>query len=264
MKKVLLLESMDLIQYRIKKLIEANNLSIELIVYSSFVDVERRINLKNESFDLYLLDMDLGEGILPIIKKIKKKDLNNKIILMSSYNSRDEFVRGLKLGVDDFIVKPFQDERVYRSLSKFLSSKSKNNVVSKKYYRNFEEDIVLELKRARKGKYPISFTLIHFVSSESLKLATLFMKKFLKILWDTDQAFFYHNDVLLSMHPFAPVDTTHIIEDKIHNIFEMLKEEIYFVQDSQIKIDFISYPRDIESFERLKEIIDESLEESNT
>ncbi|MBX9837755.1 MAG: response regulator [Silvanigrellaceae bacterium] len=78
------------------------------------VDVEHDglegfIQAQNNNYDIILLDVMLpnmdGWSILEKLKEIKTKHAN--IIMLTSKDHTDNIVKGLNLGADDYLTKPF-------------------------------------------------------------------------------------------------------------------------------------------------------------
>lgn len=60
------------------------------------------------SYDCILLDINLPGGSgLDILEHIKKSSLRVNVIIISARDSIDDKVRGLELGADDYLAKPF-------------------------------------------------------------------------------------------------------------------------------------------------------------
>jgi len=54
------------------------------------------------------------------LKEIKKKDANAKIIMCSAMGQQAMVIDAIQAGAKDFIVKPFQADRVIEAISKAL------------------------------------------------------------------------------------------------------------------------------------------------
>jgi len=72
--------------------------------------------LQDETFDLILLDIMLpGISGLDVCRKLRARNNNTPILMLTALDSIDERVTGLKLGADDYLVKPFEfDELIAR------------------------------------------------------------------------------------------------------------------------------------------------------
>lgn len=62
----------------------------------------------NESFDLLLLDLVLpgGDG-LDILKQVRARSGRVPVIILTARGDEEDRVKGLQLGADDYVVKPF-------------------------------------------------------------------------------------------------------------------------------------------------------------
>ncbi|HKR05562.1 MAG TPA: response regulator transcription factor [Bacteroidia bacterium] len=59
-------------------------------------------------YDCFVVDLALPKGNgLDVIERIKKKNSNAGIIIISAKNSIDDKLKGLELGSDDYLTKPF-------------------------------------------------------------------------------------------------------------------------------------------------------------
>jgi two-component system, NtrC family, response regulator HydG len=100
-------------------------------------------NLQKKSFDLILLDMNFNahvhtgnEGFY-WLGKIKASNSKAKIIMITAYAEIEVAVRSLKEGADDFIIKPWQNEKLLDTISALLEKPNQHsNEVSKS---NFTE-----------------------------------------------------------------------------------------------------------------------------
>ncbi|MCX7695941.1 MAG: response regulator [Caloramator sp.] len=76
---------------------------------------------KTEKPDVVTMDITMPEmdGI-QAVKEIKASDPNAKIIMCSAMGQQAMVMEAIKSGARDFIVKPFQPERVLEALKKVL------------------------------------------------------------------------------------------------------------------------------------------------
>ncbi|CAN7763952.1 response regulator [Paenibacillus sp. LjRoot153] len=76
--------------------------------------------------DLVTMDitMPVLEGVDALIQ-IKQVDPNAKIIMCSAMGQQLMVVKAIKAGAKDFIVKPFQPDRVLEAIKKLLASTSR-------------------------------------------------------------------------------------------------------------------------------------------
>ena len=70
----------------------------------------REAMMKTESwdYDCIILDITLPDGSgLQVLQDLKKNHKSDGVIIISARNSIDDRIHGLKLGADDYLVKPF-------------------------------------------------------------------------------------------------------------------------------------------------------------
>ncbi|PRX56826.1 sigma-54-dependent transcriptional regulator [Flagellimonas meridianipacifica] len=96
---------------------------------------------KLEEIDIVLLDMNFSAGVntgnegLFWLNEIKKKSPNTSVILMTAYGAVDLAVSALKQGAADFILKPWNNERLMatvKSAYELRKSKLEINKLKKK------------------------------------------------------------------------------------------------------------------------------------
>ncbi|MFQ5446148.1 MAG: response regulator transcription factor [Saprospiraceae bacterium] len=77
--------------------------------------------VRNHHFDLYILDVMLPEiDGFTIAEEIRKFDQQTPIIFLTAKSLKEDKIKGLKLGGDDYITKPFSLEELILKIEIFL------------------------------------------------------------------------------------------------------------------------------------------------
>lgn len=92
--------------------------------------------LEKQHPELVLLDMNFsnsttGEDGLRMLERIKKRDPNLPVILITGWATIDLAVKGMKLGASDFINKPWQNAHLVDSIRTILNLKSADSAKNK-------------------------------------------------------------------------------------------------------------------------------------
>jgi DNA-binding response OmpR family regulator len=113
--------------------------------------------IEKESFDLILLDIMLpeinGYELLEYIKPI-----GTPVIFLTAKSGVDDRIKGLKLGADDYIVKPFQIGELIARVEALLRRYGKIN--KRIVFANVEIDMVS--RTVRKSGKPVDLTVKEF------------------------------------------------------------------------------------------------------
>lgn len=103
---------------------------------------ENLLNLvKKQSFDLILLDMNFNASIntgnegIYWLKRLKETKTNASVIMITAYADIDLAIRSLKEGADDFVVKPWNNQKLVETIHEILRKKDgdKSLATSEKY-----------------------------------------------------------------------------------------------------------------------------------
>ncbi|KLT68497.1 MULTISPECIES: response regulator transcription factor [Flavobacterium] len=90
---------------------------------------------KEEDFDICIFDimMPKMDGF-DLATEIRKIDTDVPIIFLSAKTLKEDRIKGLRLGADDYLVKPFSIEELLLKIEIFLKRSQKNNVIKKSVY----------------------------------------------------------------------------------------------------------------------------------
>jgi len=102
--KILVIEDEPEMMGLIKQFLEDENYIVEgACNFSSGMD-----KIVSYDYDCILLDIMLpGGNGLELLRELKKLDKADSVIIISAKNSLDDKIKGLDLGADDYLTKPF-------------------------------------------------------------------------------------------------------------------------------------------------------------
>lgn len=117
-KKVLVVDDAVFMRMMVKDILEKNGFEV---VGEAANGAEAVENYKNLQPDITTMDITMPEmdGI-QAVKEIKKIDPNAKVIMCSAMGQQAMVMEAIQAGAKDFIVKPFQGDRVLEALNKAL------------------------------------------------------------------------------------------------------------------------------------------------
>ena len=106
---------------RIRELIR-EYLSDNSFIVSTAINAENaKIKLEQLKFDLVVLDVMMpGQSGFDLTKEIKRK-INLPIILLTAKGEAENRVKGLELGADDYLGKPFEPKELLLRIKNILS-----------------------------------------------------------------------------------------------------------------------------------------------
>ena len=129
-KKLKLLYVEDNIEARESTAIIFNEFFAEIVIAVNGEDGYEKFSLSN--FDLIITDINMPKlNGLDMIKKIRKKDLDIPILVLSAYNESGFFIDSIKLGVEGYLLKPIDMEQFVGVLDKITSRLKLSNDAKK-------------------------------------------------------------------------------------------------------------------------------------
>ena len=121
-KNILICDDAAFMRMMIKDILTKNGYNIAGEAENGAKAVEKYAELKP---DLVLMDITMPEmdGI-EALKKIKETDPNAAVIMCSAMGQQAMVIESIQSGAKDFIVKPFQADRVLEAVRKLLDNDS--------------------------------------------------------------------------------------------------------------------------------------------
>ena len=117
MAKILVVDDAEFLRVRISKMLTSNGHDVV-----EAGDGAESINVyKSAKPDLVLMDITMPEmDGLSALKEIITLDPNAIIVMLTALGQESIVLEAIKSGAKDFIVKPFEAERVLGAINKFL------------------------------------------------------------------------------------------------------------------------------------------------
>jgi len=113
---ILVVDDDDRIRELVKEYLEENN----FIVTSAKDALDAKKKLKILKFDILILDIMMpGESGLSLTKEVKKNN-STPIILLTAKGETQDRIKGLELGADDYLGKPFEAKELLLRIKNIL------------------------------------------------------------------------------------------------------------------------------------------------
>ena len=111
--------------------------------------------LRERSWQVVLLDMNFTSGIntgnegLYWLHKIKKQCPTLPVVLFTAYADIDLAVRGIKEGATDFVVKPWNNQKLVETLLNAVSASETKSPANASWWKKWPLPMPISLLRAR-------------------------------------------------------------------------------------------------------------------
>ena len=139
--------------------------------------------IKAGGFDLAVLDVMLPEKDgFTLAEEIRKFDKQTPIIFLTAKSLKEDKLRGLKLGGDDYITKPFSIEELMLKIDIFLR---RRNITEKQTTDNF-----------RLGTFEFDYPNLALIHNEKTKTLTQREADLLKFLIENKNQVLKRSDIL--------------------------------------------------------------------
>ena len=126
MMNILLIEDNLSIIKGIKYNLEQNN--YQVVEKTNISDSINYLN-SNNKIDLIILDVTLPDGNGFNLYENNIKDLNIPTIILTAVDDEDNVVKGLELGVNEYITKPFSMKELLTRINRIMVRKNNNSTI---------------------------------------------------------------------------------------------------------------------------------------
>jgi DNA-binding response OmpR family regulator len=172
--KILIVDDSKNIRITIQHLLENENHEFDIAMNGE----EALDKILTNEFDLVFLDirMPTMDG-MEVLREIRKKGNKTPVVILSAYGTVDNAVEAMKLGVVDFMTKPFTPAEIRELLQSF----EKREALTEE-----EEEPEKELSLAELEQY-----IKRLISSEKYEKAMDILKKYLEKYQDSGIIYYY-------------------------------------------------------------------------
>lgn len=134
MNRILVVDDEESIRIMLKRVLSGKQYEVD----EAANGVEALTKLSKEKYSVILLDLRMPEmNGLQVIEKMREKDINTSIIMMSAYGTVPEAVEAMKLGAIDYLVKPFDIDELIMTIERVIEQEE---IKKENQYFREEED----------------------------------------------------------------------------------------------------------------------------
>ncbi len=215
-----------------------DNLELQGYQISWFDDGEKALSAFSENiFDICIIDIMLPKlDGFSLAKAIRKENKDIPILFLSAKTLKEDRIKGLKLGGDDYITKPFSIEELVLKIEVFLKrstvkhKQTRNNIAELgKYYFDFENLELSENNISHRLTLRESELLNLFCQNKNKILSR---EDILNALWKDDSYFLSRSlDVFVSRLRKLLKNDSRLMIENIHGVGFVFKVEDMFKND---------------------------------
>jgi len=117
MAKILVVDDAEFLRLRISKMLKADGHQV-VEAENGAIAIEKYMA---EKPDIVLMDITMPElDGLSALKQIRSRDNKAKVVMLTALGQESVVLEAIKSGAKDFIVKPFERDRVMNAINKLL------------------------------------------------------------------------------------------------------------------------------------------------
>lgn len=176
----------------------------------------------SQTFDICLLDIMMpGLNGFEVAQEIRSKNSEIPIIFISAKALKEDRIKGLKIGADDYLVKPFSIEELILKIEVFLKRTKKTDTSPLKYkVGKYDFDPMNYILKDKESSITLtqreSELLLYFIRHKNTVVKR---QDILKAIWGDDDYFMGRSlDVFISRLRKVLIDEQDILIENLHGI----------------------------------------------
>ncbi|GAB6109160.1 response regulator [Fusibacter bizertensis] len=240
--------------YRIKKILEG--IPVDIVSATTMYEAINRVGNLQSILDLIIIDVNLGpEDGYELITKLKEINPNLMVIIATSLNTRKSFVRAIRVGANDYILKPFDDDYMKQKLISHIKFIDSAKTLPSTSQKQIDTSIYNSIRKAVRENHELLIGLILVYNKKNpaqpannvrdIALIKGLYRDIENSLNLEDEVFSYSNNgFVIVLHKKSIHMKTATIE-----LYKEICESYFFnkdIDDFSFEIEFINLPNEID------------------
>lgn len=266
MTNILVVDSNANTGFRLKKVFEGHN-----IRFTNVSSASEAITRLHKNFDIIIIDINLGpDDGFEVIKRIQEYNSSSTVIITTSTNTRKAFVRGIRLGASDYILKPYEDTYIKGKILKHIKeieiNTPKNTVaVENIIYKHVEKSI------KSKTEMLVGLVVVYSISNPTqiITKAPIIKGLFSRLEKTAFSVNFLSDSMKYSGEsvPYGVNSKVYILDgiklsdkENVVEIFKKIAKEMLNSCEYGFELEFMSLPYELHPDERILETLSKKIE----
>ena len=256
MYKIIMLDDMVYVRYRVKDILE--NMDMELCEAGTSFDFFNKLYDIRKELNLIILEVGLsGEDGFSVLRKIKGRALNIPVMILTKLNDRNSFIKCIKEGTSDYILKPFNNKMLIDRISKLVICHENSNKSEEIIYLNFQQYIVRQIIKCKAESKKFSIIMVSLIKEnfteldekidvrDSYLILIDFLYSKLKVIFKTSELFEkYGLSTFIGVLPDCDEEKVISIINNMKLIYTKLKLVDKRYSEYALQFSFVVYPQD--------------------
>lgn len=266
MTSILVIDSNANTGFRLKKVFEGHQINI-----TNVSSANEAITRLHKHYDIIIIDINLGpDDGFEVIKRIQEHNSASTVIITTSTNTRRAFVRGIRLGASDYILKPYEDTYIKGKILKHIKE---IEVSTPKNTATVENIIYKHVEKSIKNKTEM---LVGLVVVYSISNPTQIITKapIIKGLFSKLEKTALSVDFLSDSNKYNGESVSYGVNGKIYildgiklsdkenviKVFKTIAKEMLNSSEYGFELEFMSLPHELNPEERILETLSKKIE----
>lgn len=266
MTNILVVDSNANTGFRLKKIFEGHS-----IQFTNVTSASEAITRLHKNFDMIVIDINLGpDDGFEVIKRIQEHNSASTVIITTSTNTRKAFVRGIRLGASDYILKPYEDTYIKGKILKHIKEIETNTpknaaTVENIIYKHVEKSI------KTKTEMLVGLVVVYSVSNPTQVITNA---PIIKGLFSKLEKNAFSVDFLSDSTKYGGESVSYGVNGKVYILdgvklsdkenavrnFKKIAKDMLNSSEYGFELEFISLPHELNPEERILETLSKKIE----